>query len=126
MSLSPQRTSFAPARSVNADCLLVTACGISLFLSDKFHFLSHRADIEVSVGIVEKVGHAERIIAVSAPLLDMEHVVFDVWCHAVTEHVFVVLLRAVTAVGDNLPALHSVSGFERFQIANHRQGVLGR
>ena len=39
-----------------------------------------------------------RIVAVAAPLLDMEHVVFDI-------------------------RLHAVSGFERFQIADHREGI---
>lgn len=71
---------------------MATTCRIALFLSDKFHFLSHRADIKVAVGVVEKIGRAKRVVSVAAPLLDMEHVVFDVWLHAVGEHVLVVLL----------------------------------
>ena len=92
MTLSPKWTSLASGRPINTDCLLVTACRIALFLSDIFYFLSHRADIKVAVRIVEKIGHTKRVISVTTPLLDMEHVVFDVWSNAVGEHVFVVLL----------------------------------
>ena len=53
----------------------------------------------------------------------MEHVVFNIWHHAVAEHVLVVLLRAVTAIGDNHLTLLSVSDFERFLIVDHRQGI---
>ena len=123
MTLSPEWTPLASACPVNTYCLLVTVCGIVFFLTDKFHFLARRADIEGLVGIVKEVGYAERIIAVAAPLLDMEHVVFDIRSHAVAEHVFVVLLRAVTAVGNDFLALHTVSGFERFQIVDHREGI---
>ena len=82
------------------------------------HVLSHRADVVVLLPVVMEVLRKERVVSVLFLMLDMEHVELDVWCDAVVCHELVVLLTAVSRVGDVAIAKPAVSVAEGFLIGD--------
>ena len=123
MALSAQEASMASCRPVNTCCLLVSVFRVMLFQPDKSHSLPHGTYIEILPVIVEKIGYAERIVAVSASLLDMEHVVLDIRQYPVTPHVLVILLRSIAAVRHYFQTLHAVACLEGLQVVDQRERV---
>ena len=121
----PHRASVAACGTVDADRGEIAEIRHPRLVADMLQALSHRADVEVELAVVEQVLHPEDVVAVLALLLGVEHVVLDEGIDAVAGQVLVVLLAAVARVGDHGAALPAILPLEGAEMGYQRPLVAG-